>query len=91
MTLIQMQPRGDLSSTGYALASPGHEYLVLQPGEDASFTIALAAGSYLVEWFSVNSRETRRGDTMTVQRNERVSFTAPFTPEATHIRYRVRR
>ena len=29
--LIEMQPRGDLSSTGYLLASPGVEYLALQP------------------------------------------------------------
>jgi len=28
--LAKMEPRGDLSSTGYALVSPGHEYLVLQ-------------------------------------------------------------
>ena len=29
MNLIAMEPRGDLSSTGYALANPGEEYLVL--------------------------------------------------------------
>jgi len=40
MNLIAMQPRGDLSSTGYALANPGQEYLVLQPGEAADpFTV----------------------------------------------------
>ena len=36
--LIEMQPRGDLSSTGYLLASPGVEYLALQP-EAGPFTV----------------------------------------------------
>src|SRR5207247_10130029 len=31
MKLSEMAPRSDLSSTSYALASPGEEYLVLQP------------------------------------------------------------
>ena len=31
MDLIAMLPRGDLTSTGYALANPGREYLILQP------------------------------------------------------------
>lgn len=33
MKLVEMEPRGELSSTGYALANPGTEYLVLQPSE----------------------------------------------------------
>ena len=62
MQLIAMEPRGDLSSTGYALANPGQEYLVLQPSETAEpFTVTLEAGSYQVEWFSVNGRETQSG------------------------------
>ena len=50
MQLIEMTPRGDLSSTGYALANPGQEYLVLQSDEPAKpFTVTLVAGSYRVE------------------------------------------
>jgi hypothetical protein len=33
MKLVEMEPRGELSSTGYALANAGTEYLVLQPSE----------------------------------------------------------
>lgn len=33
MNLIEMEPRDDLSSTGYALANPGEKYLVLQPSD----------------------------------------------------------
>ena len=33
--LINMAPWSELSSTGYALAKPGEEYLVLQPSEKA--------------------------------------------------------
>jgi hypothetical protein len=35
MNLIQTQPHGELSSTGYALADPGEEYLVPQPSATA--------------------------------------------------------
>ncbi len=63
MDLIAMQPRGDLSPTGYVLANPGEEYLVLDPGQkpDAAagtFTVTLEAGEYAVEWYSVTTRET---------------------------------
>ena len=61
MDLLSMLPRGDLASTGYALANPGQEYLVLQPAATAEpFTVMLAAGDYTGEWFDVNSRRTSR-------------------------------
>ena len=44
MNVLHMTPRGELTSTGYALANPGDEYLVLQPAEDrAPFTVDLEA------------------------------------------------
>jgi len=53
MNLIEMVPHADLASTGYALANPGKEYLVLQPADKAElFTVTLATGTYTVEWFS---------------------------------------
>ena len=79
MKLVAMEPRGDLSSTGYALASPGEEYLVLEPGETADpFTVTLEAGTYAVEWYSVDSRETVGADRVTVESSTPVSFSAPF-------------
>jgi hypothetical protein len=50
LDLARTTPRSDLSSTGYALADPGAEYLVYQPGSGA-FTVNLAAGRYDFEWF----------------------------------------
>jgi hypothetical protein len=77
--LSAMQPRGDLSSTGYALANPGHEYLVLQPSETIEpFTLELAAGTYAVEWYDVNRRETMEIEPITVESAGAISFTAPF-------------
>ena len=62
MNLITMEPHENLSSTGYVLAKPGVEYLVLQPNEASdSFTVLLHPGNYTVEWFSVNSREKQDG------------------------------
>ncbi len=43
-------PHGELCSTKYCLAHPGHEYLVLQPEPDKPFTVSLPAGSYRYEW-----------------------------------------
>jgi hypothetical protein len=79
MKLIAMEPRGELSSTGYALAHPGEEYLVLQPSEAAgAFTVSLAAGSYAVEWHSLNSRKTASAQEVTVESPSALTFTAPF-------------
>jgi hypothetical protein len=77
--LIEMQPRQDLSSTGYALANPGEEYLVLQPSATTDpFTVRLAAGTYTVEWFGVESRQTMEAGEVTVERDESLGFTAPL-------------
>ena len=79
MNLIDMQPDGDLSSTGFALANPGEEYLILQPSESAEqFTIALEAGTYAVEWFSVNGRETMKANKLTVESGGIMDFISPF-------------
>ena len=79
MKLIEMEPRGDLSSTGYVLANPGEEYLVLQPSQSAeAFTVELSSGSYAVEWYGVNSRETVEADKIKVERSTTMSFSAPF-------------
>lgn len=79
MNLIDMVPRGDLTSTGYALVNPGQEYLVLQPNEtNDAFEVRLAAGSYDVEWCSVKTRETKQASRVSVERDGSVRFTAPF-------------
>jgi hypothetical protein len=79
--LVNMQPRRDTASTGYVLANPGTEYLVLEPrGEGAVFTVDLPAGSYRVEWFDVTTREAAMGEPLTVESPSAVEFTSPFPP-----------
>jgi hypothetical protein len=79
MDLIKMEPHGDLSSTGYVLANPGKEYLILELSESTNpSTVPLKAGVYTVEWFSVNSRKTEDAGKVTVERDGSKSFTAPF-------------
>ena len=88
MNLIKMEPRDDLSSTGYVLASPGKEYLVLQPEDSANpFTVTLSAGTYTVEWFNINSRKTKGANTVTVKRKGNTSFKAPFTQSGPSVLY----
>jgi hypothetical protein len=78
MDLVATEPRGDLSSTGYALANPGTEYLVLQPSEAGDpFTVTLGAGTYAVEWYGVDSRETAEAGEITVERPTPIRFSAP--------------
>jgi hypothetical protein len=81
MGLIDMQPRRDLASTGYALANPGSEYLVLEPdGDGRAFTVDLRAGSYQVEWFDVTTREARASDVLSVESQRSLEFSSPFPP-----------
>ena len=78
MNLIEMQPREDVSSTGYALVNPGREYLVLEPGGAAGpFTVMLEPGTYSAEWFGIEGRQTVPGATTTVESPIALSFSAP--------------
>jgi hypothetical protein len=43
LNLVEMTRRGDLSSTGYALANMGEEYLILQPDTAELFTVRYQA------------------------------------------------
>jgi hypothetical protein len=76
MKLIEMVPRSDLSSTGYALANVGEEYLALQPSEAAEpFTVTLETGTYTVEWFNVINRELEASGSVSVESPGTVTFT----------------
>ncbi len=86
VSLVDMQPRGDLSSTGYALANPGEEYLVLE-ASGTPFTVTLEAGTYAVEWFSVEGRERFEGDETTVDSTIATTFTTPFDPAGPAVLY----
>jgi hypothetical protein len=88
MNLIEMQPRGDLTSTGFALAHPGEEYLVLQPSAGSDpFTVTLEPGTYAVEWFSVQRRETANADHMTAEGAAQPTFSAPFETAGSAVLY----
>ncbi|TDC58733.1 hypothetical protein E1281_00095 [Actinomadura sp. KC345] len=84
MNLLAMRPRGDLSSTGYALATPGREYLALQPEKSAEITVALTPGTYRVRWFDISDRQWRSASEITVRVPTAMPITSPFaTPGPT--------
>jgi hypothetical protein len=88
MGLVEMEPRGDLSSTGYVLANPGEEYLILQPNETAEpFNVTLEAGTYTAEWYSVNSRDKKTASTATAESGGSTSFKAPFAQPGPAVLY----
>lgn len=90
ISLMTMRPRPDLSSTGFALADPGKEYLILQPSETADqFTITVTSGRYAVDWHSLPSRETVSGDALTVPGQAKINMSAPSEipgPAVVHLR-----
>ena len=90
MGLLAMEPRTDVASTGYALANPGVEYLVLQPEPGAAFTVTLDPGKYEVDWFAVDDRDNQGGDAVSVERGGPMTFDPPFPsgPSVLHLRAR---
>jgi hypothetical protein len=64
--LAAMKPDSSISSTRYALASEGQEYVVFQP-ELGGFTVELPAGTYAVEWFSLEDRSWTDADRVLVE------------------------
>jgi hypothetical protein len=78
LNLIEMEPRAELSSTGFVMANEGREYVVLQPISTRDpFTVTLERGTYEAEWFSVEARETLRGDPVSIDAPTALAFTPP--------------
>jgi hypothetical protein len=88
MRLGEMEPRRDLSSTGYVLADPGEEYLILQPSEAAEpFAVTLEAGTYSVQWYSVSSRETVEVEDLSVESLATINLSDPFAAASPAVVY----
>jgi len=88
LSLGNVTPRSELSSTGYCLAqtpSVGAEYLVYAPS-GGSFTVNLSAmpGSrtLAVEWFNPSTGATVAGDPV-LSGSSAQAFTPPFSGDAT--------
>jgi hypothetical protein len=86
--LVEMEPRGDLSSTGYVLADPGNEYLVLQPSDTPDpLTVSLAAGRYSVRWYSVLARRNIGTDKVTAASPGATTFEPSSEPDGPVVLY----
>lgn len=83
--LLAMTPRPDLSSTGYALAHVGHEYLVLHTGTPS--TVDLQPGTYRLRWHRLTAPDAIASGTVTVPHRAAVPLRAPVTgPVVAHLR-----
>ncbi|HEX2029533.1 MAG TPA: DUF6298 domain-containing protein [Nitriliruptorales bacterium] len=90
--LLDMTPRGELSSTGYALANPGQEYIVLQPTDTGdAFTVELEPGTYSTEWFSINGRRTVPAAPTVIESVTTSSFQAPAAASGPTVLHLARR
>ena len=77
--LVDMELRPDLSPTRFTLANADLEYLALQP-ERGDFTVTLEPGTYSVEWFRVDGRETVESKDVTVGAGGRSASIRRSTP-----------
>lgn len=58
--LAKLRPRVDLSSAGYALARPGNEYVVYEPGRERFWLDVGRAETYSGSWINAFDGRTRR-------------------------------
>lgn len=87
MDLQHMAPRGDLTSTGYALAKLGLEYPILQAA-DGAFTLNLsnAPGRFAAEWLNPATGSVAVGTPLTG--GSMATVTAPFSgPSVLYLRH----
>jgi hypothetical protein len=80
MDLTAMTPQPKLSSTSYALANPGSEYLVYQP-RSGPFTLELKEGAYRYEWFEPASGRVVESGRLSIEAGRR-TFDPPFSGQA---------
>jgi hypothetical protein len=80
VTLGEAQPNNGLSTTDYCLATIGNEYIAYQP-DSGGFAVSLTAGTYAVEWWSLDQRKSFTQDAITVGDGNQ-SFTPPFSGPA---------
>ena len=81
MNLTSMTPQGSISSTGYALANPGSEYLVYLPlGGSTTLNLSGVAGTFNVEWLDPVSGTVVSGELITGGGIN--SLTTPFGGDA---------
>ncbi|MCC7334322.1 MAG: hypothetical protein IT422_04475 [Pirellulaceae bacterium] len=80
MDIAEMTPQDNLATTGYCLASAGHEYLVYQPDE-GELSVNLAPGSYEVEWFNPLTGVVVSTASLSVA-GDKQTFVPPFTGPA---------
>jgi len=76
LDLARMVPDSSVSSTRFALAAEGQEYVIFQPEND-DFTVRLPAGTYGVEWFNLADRLWTDAENVSVEGAGPASFESP--------------
>jgi hypothetical protein len=81
INLTLMVPHGELTSTGYALANPGFEYLVYQPNSQGNtFVVDLDPGTYSYEWLEPASGKVFTSQVIT--KDGPTNVIPPFSSDA---------
>jgi hypothetical protein len=53
MDLAALAPAGELASSGFALARPGHHYVVLRRAGAGELRLRVEPGTYDLRWYDV--------------------------------------
>ncbi|MBN1815877.1 MAG: serine hydrolase [Sedimentisphaerales bacterium] len=70
MDLSRMQPRPNLSSTGYCMACPAREYLIYRPQGNEPITARIALGDYHIEWYDPDREQIIKDSRIEVSSNQ---------------------
>jgi hypothetical protein len=76
LPLAFMTPRGDLCSTAFCLAWPGHDYVVYEPDASATLTLTLPPGIYRARWLDAGRHRWLSSVTV-ASRGGTKAFTSP--------------
>ncbi len=85
--LAAMAPRGNLSSTNFALADPGDEYLAYKPANQAVVSLSAVQSGvvYDYQWFRVTDGATSTGTVTPAGTTVTLSSPWSSTPAALHL------
>jgi len=73
LDLASAIPAGDLASTGFCLAKPGHQYLAYLPeGDEVTLDLGASGGEFQLEWLNVAANRIENGGAVAGGKRQRL-------------------
>lgn len=79
LDLLGMEPHGELASSGYVMANPGVEYLIVNPADRGpDLTVRLSPGTYEAQWHGITTRCDHAGTPVSANPEGATTIRSPF-------------